>query len=72
MPRFGPRLSGSLSYPYATGGAGPQQNGESISGGMVVAQFDGRALDPRGAYAVVIRESGKDVAKASVNLGRLR
>jgi hypothetical protein len=39
---------------------------------MVVAQFDGRALDPRGTYGVVIKESGKDVAKASVNLGRLR
>ena len=71
MPRFGPRLSGALSYPYATGGAGPQ-NGEAISGGMVVAQFDGRAIDPRGTYTILIRESGKDVAKASVNFGRLR
>lgn len=71
LPRFGPRLSGALSYPYASGGAGPQ-NGEAISGGMLVAQFDGRALDPRGVYTVLIREAGKDVAKASVNLGRLR
>lgn len=71
LPRFGPRLSGTLSYPYVTGGAGPH-NGEALSGGMVIAQFDGRALDPRGTYTVLIREAGKDVAKASVNFGRLR
>jgi len=70
-PRFGPRLSSALPYPYLTGGAGPQ-NGNSLSGGLVVASFDGKALDPNGAYVVLIRESGKDVAKASVNFGRLR
>ena len=70
-PRFGPRLSGTLPYPYLTGGAGPQ-NGDALTGGMVVASFDGTALDAQGAYVVLIRESGKDVAKASVNFGRLR
>ncbi|HEY3160546.1 MAG TPA: hypothetical protein VGJ78_16385 [Vicinamibacterales bacterium] len=70
-PRFGPRLSSTLPYPYLTGGAGPQ-NGNSLTGGLVVAGFDGRALDPNGTYTILIRESGKDVAKASVNFGRLR
>lgn len=70
-PRFGPRLSGTLPYPYITGGAGPQ-NGTTLTGGLVVASFDGTALDPRGTYLVVIRESGKDVAKTSVDFGRLR
>jgi hypothetical protein len=70
-PRFGPRLSGTLPYPYLTGGAGPQ-NGTTLSGGLVVASFDGAALEPRGTYTVVIRESGKDVAKASIDFGRLR
>ena len=70
-PRFGPRLSSALPYPYLTGGAGPQ-NGSTLSGGLVVASFDGRALDPNGTYVVLIREGGKDVAKASVNFGRLR
>jgi hypothetical protein len=70
-PRFGPRLSGTLPYPYITGGAGPQ-NGTTLSGGLVVASFDGAALEPRGTYTVVIRESGKDVAKASIDFGRLR
>jgi hypothetical protein len=70
-PRFGPRLSPTLPYPYLTGGAGPQ-NGDSLSGGLVVAGFDGRALDPRGTYLISVRESGKEIAKASVNFGRLR
>jgi hypothetical protein len=70
-PRFGPRLSSALPYPYLTGGAGPQ-NGTALSGGLVVASFDGRALDANGTYVVLIREGGKDVTKASVNFGRLR
>ena len=70
-PRFGPRLSSALPYPYLTGGAGPQ-NGNALTGGLVVASFDGRALDPNGTYTILIRESEKDVAKASVNFGRLR
>jgi hypothetical protein len=70
-PRFGPRLSGTLPYPYLTGGAGPQ-NGTSLTGGIVVAGFDGTVLDPRSTYVVLIRDSGKDVAKAAVNLSTLR
>ena len=70
-PRFGPRLSTGLPYPYLTGGAGPQ-SGTALTGGLVVAGFDGRALDPNGTYVLLIREGAKDVAKASVNFGRLR
>ena len=70
-PRFGPRLSTSLPYPYLTGGAGPQ-NGPSVGGGLVVAGFDGRALDPNGTYVVLIREGAKDVTRATVNFARLR
>ncbi|HXD18731.1 MAG TPA: hypothetical protein VN654_17075 [Vicinamibacterales bacterium] len=70
-PRFGPRLSTSLPYPYLTGGAGPQ-NGTSLAGGLVVAGFDGRALDPNGTYVVLIREGAKDVTRATVNFERLR
>jgi hypothetical protein len=71
MPRYGPRLSGTLPYPYASGGTGAQ-NGVALSGGMVVAVFDGHAIDPRGTYVLSVREGAKDVAKASVNFGRLR
>src|SRR6266850_2164806 len=65
-PRFGPRLSTALPYPYLTGGAGPQ-NGPSVGGGLVVAGFDGRALDPNGTYVVLIREGAKDMTRATVN-----
>ena len=70
MPRFGPRLSGTLPYPYSAGGTAA--HGEAVSGGIVVAVFDGAALDPRGTYVLSVREGGKDIAKTSVNLGRLR
>jgi len=73
IPRFGPRLSGMpLPYPYSGGTSGTPQGSQPLLGGSLVATFDGAALDPRGAYVMLIRESGKDVAKAPVNLGRLR
>jgi hypothetical protein len=72
VPRFGPRLSGMpLPYPYMTGPPAPQRS-QPLLGGSVVAGFDGTALDARGTYVILIRESGKDVAKATVNFGRLR
>jgi len=72
VPRFGPRLSGSSRpYPYGTSPPGPQGS-QPLLGGTVIATFDGTALDARGTYVVLIRESGKDVAKASVDFGRLR
>jgi hypothetical protein len=72
VPRFGPRLSGRpMPYPYMTNSSG-LQGSQPMLGGSVVASFDGAALDPRGTYVVLIRESGKDVAKATVDLARLR
>jgi hypothetical protein len=72
IPRFGPRLSGSsLPYPYGTSPPGPQGS-QPLLGGTVLATFDGTTLNPRGMYVVLIRENGKDVAKATVDFGRLR
>lgn len=71
MPRFGPRVSGTLPYPYVAGGTG-QRNNEALSGGLVVAVFDGQAIDPHGTYVISVKDSGKEVAKAPVNFGRLR
>ena len=72
ISRFGPRLSGSsLPYPYGTTPVGPKGS-QPLLGGSVIATFDGTALDPRGTYVILIREGGKDVAKASVDFGRLR
>jgi hypothetical protein len=73
IPRFGPRVSGMpLPYPYSGGTTGAPQGSQPLLGGSLIATFDGAALDPRGAYVMLIRESGKDVAKAPINLGRLR
>jgi hypothetical protein len=72
VPRFGPRLSGRpLPYPYATTSAAPQGS-QPLLGGSIVAVFDGTALDARGTYVVLVRDSGKDVAKATADLARLR
>lgn len=72
VPRFGPRLSGTpLPYPYVTGPPAAQGS-QPLLGGSIVASFDGTTLDARGSYVVLIRESGKDVAKATVNFERLR
>jgi len=72
VPRFGPRVSGRpLPYPYMTSSAAPQGS-QPLLGGSIIAAFDGTALDARGAYVTVIRDSGKDVAKATVDLARLR
>lgn len=73
VPRFGPRVTGSsLPYPYGIGTPTAPQGSQPLLGGSVIATFDGTALDARGSYVVSIRESGKEVAKASVDFGRLR
>jgi hypothetical protein len=73
VPRFGPRLSGMLlPYPYVTNSAPPPQGSQPLLGGSIVATFDGTALDARGTYVVLVRDSGKDVAKAPADFARLR
>jgi hypothetical protein len=72
VPRFGPRLSGMpLPYPYVANSSAPQGS-QPLLGGSVIASFDGTTLDARGSYGILVRESGKDVAKATVDLARLR
>ena len=72
VPRFGPRVSGMpLPYPYVANSATPQGS-QPLLGGSIIATFDGAALEARGTYLTLIRDSGKDVAKATVDLARLR
>ena len=72
VPRFGPRLSSTLlPYPYVANSAAPQGS-QPLLGGSIIATFDGAALEARGTYLTLIRDSGKDVAKATVDLARLR
>jgi hypothetical protein len=72
VPRFGPRLSGMpLPYPYVANSAAPQGS-QPLLGGSIIATFDGTALEARGTYLTVIRDSGKEIAKATIDLARLR
>lgn len=72
IPRFGPRLgSGPLPTPYPIPPQLPPV-GQPLTGGTVIAAFDGGRLDPRGQYDVVIVESGKELATVRVDLARLR
>src|SRR4030095_6106790 len=68
VPRFGPRVSGMLPYPYITSSAAAPQGSQPLLGGSIIDAFDGTALDARGTYVVVVRDSAKDVAKATADL----
>jgi hypothetical protein len=71
VPRFGARVDGAprLSEYVPLNVPGPS---EPMLGGTVVAGFDALGLDPTGVYEVVVREQGKELARARVNLGNLR
>ena len=72
LSRFGPKLGGStLAYPYATGT--PQVRGkEPLAGGMLVATFDGKALDANGVYVVMVTGRQGEPARARVDFSKLR
>ena len=67
-PRYGPRIDGVPS----PGGAPAAPGSQPMLGGTVTSQFDGRLLRPNGVYDAVISEAGKELARASVDLGKLR
>jgi hypothetical protein len=72
VPRFGPRVDGGpLPYPAPSGAIIPRRS-EPMLGGTAIASFDGRLLDPAAAYDVVVSEEGKEIARARVELSKLR
>lgn len=75
IPRFGPRVEGQQVYrplPYAIPPQVPSGS-EPLTGGTLIAQFDGRRLDPKGAYdAIVTDERKKELASVRIDLSRLR
>jgi hypothetical protein len=72
IPRFGPRLSGTpLPYPYTVGPPAPNGS-QPLTGGAVIATFDGQALDPQGTYWVVVSDAVKELARGRVDFSRLR
>ncbi|MBI4888328.1 MAG: hypothetical protein HY824_14635 [Acidobacteria bacterium] len=70
IPRVERRVAGLPPLPYpvppAIAAGGP------LVGGTVIATFDGGRLDPRGAYDVIIEETGTELARVGVNLGAIR
>jgi hypothetical protein len=46
--------------------------GQALIGGTITASFSAGALNPNGVYEVVVGEKGKELARARVDLGRLR
>jgi hypothetical protein len=72
VPRFGARVSGNnLPYPYQ-GNTGIPRGSEPLTGGVIVAQFDGRELERAGVYDVVINDGANELARARVDFGSLR
>jgi hypothetical protein len=72
IPRFGPRVSGvPLPYPW-NGGVRLPGVAEPLTGGTLVAQFDGSLLVADGVYDVVVHEPGRVIARARVSLGAVR
>lgn len=74
IPRFGPRVDGQPVYrplPYPIPPRVP--SGQPLSGGTLIAGFDGRLLDPKGTYdAVVTDERDKELTSVRIDLSRLR
>lgn len=57
VPRYG--------FPFRGGG-------QPLVGGTITASFGTGALNPNGVYDVTVSEKGKELARAQVDLGRLR
>ena len=72
QPRFGARVEGlppPLPIPGGQIGGGRAQ---PILGGAVIVRFKGDDLDPTGRADVIVSEQGKELARVTVDLGRLR
>ena len=66
VPRFGPRIQGLP--PMTT----PAVAGQPLTGGTIVVQLDGRAVDLNGLYDVIVLDGTKELARARVDFRGLR
>jgi hypothetical protein len=74
LPRFGPRVDNPwYPFPYPPpGGPRPRAGSEPLLGGTLIARIPGGQLDPKAGYAVIVRDGATELARARVDLGRLR
>lgn len=70
IPRFGARME-RIPLPYPPAPVLPSGS-QPMLGGTLIVSFGGRQLTPRGMYDVVIEEAGKELARAGLDLGKLR
>lgn len=74
LARFGPRTTDDLPTAATPGGLAQLTPGRSqpMLGATLVATFELERIDARGSYEVVVSESGRDLARAGVDMARLR
>ncbi len=72
IPRFGPRVQGVPRTAPGQGVGVIRGGSQPMLGGTVLARLDGRVLDHRGVYDVVISEAGREVARGRVDLAALK
>jgi hypothetical protein len=74
LPRYGPRIDDAwYPFPYPPpAGARVRSGSEPLLGGTLIARIPGSRLDSKAGYAVVVRDGGKELARARVDLWRFR
>ncbi len=74
LARFGPRTNDDLPSAPTPGGFARLTPGRSqpMLGATLVATFERERIDPRGRYEVVVSEAGRELARAGMDMARLR
>ena len=71
-PRFQPRVATATPELPLRGGAPISGKSDPVLGGTIVAPFNGAGLDPMALYVVAVTEAGKELARAPMDLSKLR
>jgi hypothetical protein len=72
QPRFGARVEGLPPPIPVPAGQIPGGISQPILGGTVTARFTGEDIDPEGSMDLVVSEGDKELARVTIDLGRLR
>ena len=72
QPRFGARVEGLPPPLPVPGGQIPGGRAQPILGGTITARFKGEDIALNGSIELIVSEQGKDLARVTMNVGRLR